>query len=152
MAGIENVVIGHLNDRERLAMSFQCNLEAVKEMQLSGTPQGEIEVMLRGALDNLKTEFLALGEDNVNAFDERDIYTELAEALKGPQSTESAHQGTEVETIAKGRQETKRAKTEENTPTTNALATLDMIITIVGEFYGQKDLLELRPRWDRSGL
>ncbi len=30
------------------------------------------------------------------------------------------------------------------------LATLDMILTVVGEFYGQRDLLELRDLWDEG--
>lgn len=34
------------------------------------------------------------------------------------------------------------------TPREDMLATLDMIITIVGEFYGQRDLLETRLLWD----
>ena len=36
----------------------------------------------------------------------------------------------------------------ETTPQTNILATLDMIITIIGEIYGQRDLLEGRFLWD----
>ena len=32
-------------------------------------------------------------------------------------------------------------------PDTNTLATLDMILTVAGEFYGQRDLLESRLRW-----
>lgn len=32
-------------------------------------------------------------------------------------------------------------------PTENTLATLDMILVVIGEVFGQKDLLEFRPSW-----
>ncbi|OCL08258.1 hypothetical protein AOQ84DRAFT_364286, partial [Glonium stellatum] len=35
----------------------------------------------------------------------------------------------------------------EEMPDANTLATIDMIITIAGEFYGQRDLLEFREAW-----
>ncbi|KAF2488970.1 hypothetical protein BU16DRAFT_545104 [Lophium mytilinum] len=39
---------------------------------------------------------------------------------------------------------------EEKVPNVNTLATLDMIITIVGERYGQRDLLDAREVWQHS--
>ncbi|KAF2675165.1 hypothetical protein BT63DRAFT_409273 [Microthyrium microscopicum] len=39
------------------------------------------------------------------------------------------------------------ASTDENCPDANTRATIDMIITIAGEVYGQRDLLEFRQVW-----
>lgn len=36
-------------------------------------------------------------------------------------------------------------------PTENTLATLDMMLVVVGEAFGQKDLLEFRPKWTATG-
>ena len=44
--------------------------------------------------------------------------------------------------------EGKPEEEEEGTPQSDVLATLDMILTIVGELYGQRDLLEGRLLWD----
>jgi hypothetical protein len=35
-------------------------------------------------------------------------------------------------------------------PTSNTLATLDMILTIVGQVFGQKDLLQFRQTWEAA--
>jgi hypothetical protein len=35
-------------------------------------------------------------------------------------------------------------------PTSNTLATLDMILTIVGKVFGQKDLLQFRQTWEAT--
>jgi hypothetical protein len=35
-------------------------------------------------------------------------------------------------------------------PTSNTLATLDMVLTIVGQVFGQKDLLQFRQAWDAA--
>jgi hypothetical protein len=36
-------------------------------------------------------------------------------------------------------------------PTANTQATLDMILTVVGQVFGQKDLLQFRQSWDVAG-
>lgn len=38
------------------------------------------------------------------------------------------------------------------TPTDNTLATLDMVLVVVGEVFRQRDLLEARPTWTATGL
>jgi len=39
---------------------------------------------------------------------------------------------------------------EDQVPDANTLATLDLIITVAGEFYGQKDLLQSRLPWEQA--
>jgi hypothetical protein len=41
--------------------------------------------------------------------------------------------------------------TDSVTEKENTLATLDMILTIAGEFFGQRDLLEFRKSWEPQG-
>lgn len=52
---------------------------------------------------------------------------------------------------AKKQQLLHEASPAEPVPDLNTLATLDMIVTVAGEFYGQKDLLGLRQKWQHSG-
>jgi len=41
------------------------------------------------------------------------------------------------------------ADQKEEIPDANTLATLDLIITVAGEFYGQRDLLQSRLSWEK---
>ncbi|GAB7353556.1 hypothetical protein MBLNU459_g3990t1 [Dothideomycetes sp. NU459] len=50
---------------------------------------------------------------------------------------------------AKKRQLLADISASEPVPDMNTVATLDMVITIAGDFYGQKDLLALRQRWEQ---
>lgn len=71
-------------------------------------------------------------------------------AWESDEANTSQDEGQDTEATAAG-----TAKTDTAGPSVtqmldpdNTLATLDMIVTIVGEFFGQRDLLESRRSWD----
>jgi hypothetical protein len=45
-----------------------------------------------------------------------------------------------------------RTRTEEPLPSENTMATLDMIIVVIGEVFGQRDLLQFREAWTTSEM
>lgn len=74
---------------------------------------------------------------------------ELARAEAGSESDESASPASEEpQTAASGETDSAGSPAMPKQDPENTLATLDMIITIVGEFYGQRDLLDSRRSWD----
>lgn len=73
------------------------------------------------------------------AANEDDVFTSLAEALA------SDAPPTAIGPRAPEQEETSGGN--EAVPNANSVATLDMIITVAGEFYGQRDLLAKRTRW-----
>ena len=52
-----------------------------------------------------------------------------------------------LQEVSKESKNEKLGKEAEEVPNANTMATIDMIITIAGEFYGQRDLLEFREAW-----
>lgn len=52
-----------------------------------------------------------------------------------------------LQELSKESKNEKVGKEAEEMPNANTMATIDMIITIAGEFYGQRDLLEFREAW-----
>lgn len=65
-----------------------------------------------------------------------------AEGANLPSESVNAGQGVGAEATTSHAQQTKPVEATENT-----LATLDMILVIVGEVFGQRDLLEFRQSW-----
>ncbi|GAB7337454.1 hypothetical protein MBLNU457_g2792t1 [Dothideomycetes sp. NU457] len=58
-------------------------------------------------------------------------------------------EGSELE-VAKKRMLGRLQEEGEMVPDDNTLATLDLIVTVAGEFYGQRDLLQSRLTWERT--
>lgn len=71
-------------------------------------------------------------------------------ACESDEANTSQHEGQDTETTAAGTAKTDTAGSSvtQMLDPENTLATLDMIVTIVGEFFGQRDLLESRKSWD----
>ncbi|KAF2757546.1 hypothetical protein EJ05DRAFT_393656 [Pseudovirgaria hyperparasitica] len=126
--------------------------------------------------DSCGTEMVpkdAVDEDEEQAMDlessdEEGEIDELAEAkqelLQALSASEEATQSLQMESESLGKQDTDSelkgmsstskksapAEDEEPFPNLNTRVTLDMMITVIGDLYGQRDLLECRADWDED--
>ena len=71
-------------------------------------------------------------------------------AWESDEANTSQHEGQDTEATAAdaAKTDTAGSSVTQMLDPENTLATLDMIVTIVGEFFGQRDLLDSRRRWD----
>jgi len=71
-------------------------------------------------------------------------------AWESDEANASQHEGQHTEATAAdaARTDTAGSSVTQMLDPENTLATLDMIVTIVGEFFGQRDLLDSRRSWD----
>ena len=71
-------------------------------------------------------------------------------AWESDEANTSQHEGQDTEATAAdaAKTDTAGSSVTQKLDPENTLATLDMIVTIVGEFFGQRDLLDSRRSWD----
>ncbi len=92
------------------------------------------------AIDAIKERMLATISSTGRKEEDGEIPSSVA--VTGPKEAETHSEEGEVEEGLEGVEEE-----DEPLPSSHTLATLDMILTIVGEVYGQRDLLEARQIW-----
>ena len=70
-------------------------------------------------------------------------------ASESDEANTSQHEGQSAEaTVDTAKTDTAGSSVTQMLDPENTIATLDMIVTIVGEFFGQRDLLDSRRSWD----
>lgn len=69
-------------------------------------------------------------------------------AWESDEANTSQHERQDTEATAADHTDTAGSSVTQMLDPENTLATLDMIVTIVGEFFGQRDLLDSRRSWD----
>lgn len=87
------------------------------------------------------------------SFNDAAMAAQLEDLSRAEAASEENDKGTSPQREGQGEANTSKTDTAGSTVTQqldpeNTLATLDMIVTIVGEFFGQRDLLDSRRSWD----
>lgn len=92
-----------------------------------------------GALDgDISRALIEQGQDEVNEGAATPLYVDASDTLSDLLA-------------AKKQQLLADSLAADTVPNMSTLATLDMIVTIAGHFYGQRDLLDLRQKWEHAG-
>lgn len=116
-----------------------------------GTGEGDVNrehEMLEGTnrMDESRPEDIGMGvseEDNEPVTPERTKPTSVSDS-----QSQAAQKSTTLEEAKTRLLRQIEEKTENLCPDANTRATIDMIVTIVGEVFGQRDLLEFRDCWE----
>ena len=98
------------------------------ELEPATTPHIETDVTGSGALATETQEFLAAKSRILNALSKETMEINIEPPIKSPATSTQ-----QISEVSEDRLNTK--------------ATIDMIVTVAGEVYGQRDLLEFRAQW-----
>ncbi|KAI9884028.1 MAG: aspartate--tRNA ligase dps1 [Watsoniomyces obsoletus] len=127
--------------------------EITVSMDVTEEEEDPTEATAAIAINAIKERILASISSGDNEKDEKEVAmsaggAEIQEATDTRSEEGEIREGFEEgELEEEGLERLEEQDEDESFPSSNTLATLDMVLTIVGEVYGQRDLLKSRQTW-----